>query len=99
MAGNVFVSGTNVKPVELLDGLEVSLVDLGALGQLLRAAVGDFAVQQFFDTVKGVGFHNAQLIVQIQAEALEFVVNNLLRSLVAHNAFACEHLNVNHGSL
>ena len=85
--------------MELLDGLEVSLVDLGAFGQLLWAAVGNFADQEFFDTVKGVGFNDAQLIVQIQAEALEFVVNNLLRTLVAHDAFACEHLNVDHGTL
>jgi len=99
LAGDVFVCRTNVKPVELLDGLEVSLVELGTLGQLLRAAVGNFADQKFFNTVKGVGFNNAQLIVQIQAEALEFIVNNLLRTLVAHDAFTCEHLNVDHGTL
>ena len=46
--------------------------------------------QQLFDTVERVGFHDAQLVVQVQAEALEFIVDDLLGALVALDAFAGE---------
>ncbi len=57
--------------------VQVGLVDVRALGQLLRAAVGHLANEQLLDTVEGVGFHDAQLVVQVQAEALEFIVDDL----------------------
>jgi hypothetical protein len=55
--------------------------------------------QQLLDTVEGVGLHDAQLVVQVQAEALELVVDDLLGALVALDAFAGEHLHVDHGAL
>lgn len=85
--------------MELLDGGQVGLVDLRALGQLLRAAVGYTAIQQLFDPVERVGLHDAQAIVQVQTEALEFIVDDLLGALVALDAFASEHLHVDHGAL
>jgi hypothetical protein len=39
--------------------------------------------QQLFDTVKRVSFDDAQLVVQVEAEALELIVNDLLGTLVA----------------
>ena len=76
--------------------VEVGLVDLGALGQLLRAAVGGLADQQLLDAVERVGLDDAQLVVQVEAEALELVVDDLLGALVARDAFAGEHLHVDH---
>ena len=70
-----------------LDRVQVGLVDLRALGQLLRAAVGLAAVQQLGDPVEGVRFDDAQLVVQVEAEALELVVDDLLGALVALDAF------------
>ena len=99
LAGHVITGRTNVKPVVLFDIRQIGLIDLGALGQLFRAAVGDLAVEQFLDTVKGVGFNNAQLVVQVQAEALELVVNDLLGTLVTHDAFTREDLHVDDSAL
>ncbi len=78
---------------------EVGLVELGALGQLVRAAVGDLAGQQLLDPVERVGFDDTKLVVQVEAEALELVVDDLLGALVARDAFAGEHLHVDHGAL
>jgi hypothetical protein len=39
------------------------------------------------------------LVIQVQAEALELVINDLLRALVARDAFTGEHLHVDHGTL
>ena len=57
------------------------------------------ADQQLLDPVEGVGLDDAQLVVQVQAEALEFVVDDLLGALVALDAFAGEDLHVDHGAL
>jgi len=64
--GGLVVGRADVEPVELLDGGQVVLVDLGALGDLLRAAVGDLADQQLLDPVEGVALDDAQLVVQVQ---------------------------------
>jgi hypothetical protein len=56
-------------------------------------------VSSFFDPVEGVGLDDAQLVVQVQAEALELVVDDLLGALVALDAFAGEDLHVDHGAL
>jgi hypothetical protein len=78
---------------------EVGLVDDRALGDALRAAIGHLADQQLLDTVEGVGLDDAQLVVQVEAEALELVVDDLLGALVALDAFAGEHLHVDHRAL
>ena len=75
-----------------------SLVIFGALGELLRAAVDDLADQQLLDPLEGVALDDAQLVVQVLAVALELVVDDLLGALVALDAFAREHLHVDHGA-
>jgi hypothetical protein len=99
LRGDFVFRRADVEPVVLLDRGQVGLVDLGALGQLLRAAVGRAAVQQLLDPVEGVGFHDAQLVVQVQAEALQLVVDDLLGALVALDAFTGEDLHVDDGAL
>ena len=98
LGGDVLIGRTDVKPMELLDRSQVGFVYLGALGQLVGAAVGSLPVEQFGNTVKRVGFHNAQLVVQVQAEALEFIVDDLLGALVAGDAFTGEDLHVDDGA-
>ena len=85
--------------MEFLHAGQIVFVDLAAFGQLLRATVGHFAQEQFVDTVESIGFHNAQLVVQVQTETLEFIVNDLLCAFVAHDAFTGEDLHVNDGAL
>ena len=93
-----FVVGrANVEPVEFLHGGQIGLVDLAALGQFLRATVGDLAGQQLFDPVEGVRLDDPQLVIEVQAIALELVVDDLLGALVAANAFTSEQLHDGHG--
>ena len=99
LRGHFLVGRADVEPVELLDRRQVGLVELGALGELVRAAVGDLAGQQLLDPVEGIGLDDAKLVVQVEAEALELVVDDLLGALVALDAFAGEHLHVDHGAL
>ena len=94
LVGEVFVGRADVEPVVLLDAVEIGLVDRRALGDLVRAAVRRLAVQQLGDPVERVGFDDAQLVVEVEAIALELVVDDLLCALVAHDAFAGEHLHV-----
>ena len=61
---------------------QVGLVNLRALGQLFRTAIGNLAGQQLFDPVERVGLDDAQLVVQIETVALELVVDDLLGALV-----------------
>ena len=55
--------------------------------------------QQLLDPVEGVGLDDAQLVVQVEAVALEFVVDDLLGALVTLDAFAGEHLHVDDRAL
>ena len=96
---HVFVGGADIKPMESLDAAQVVFVDLATLGQFVGAAIGGFAQQQFVDTVKCIGFHNSQLVVQIETETFEFIVIDLLGALVTHDAFAGEHLHVDDRAL
>ena len=99
LARHILISRADVKPMEPVDRTEVGLVDLAALGKLLWPAVGSLAKQQLFDTGKSVCFDNTQLVIEVQTVALEFVVNDLLGPAVARNAFAGEHLHVDHRAL
>ena len=96
--GGLVVGRTDVEPVELVEVGQVILVDDRALGQLLRTAVDGLADQQALQTLEGVAFDDAQLVVQVQAEALQLVVDDLLGALVADDAFTGEHLHVDHGT-
>ena len=99
LASHVFVCRTDVEPVELLDRSHIGFVDLATFGQLARTTVGSFTYQEFFDTVKSVGFNNTQLVVQVEAETLQLIVNDLLGTLVTHDAFTGEDLHVDHSTL
>ena len=85
--------------MKFLNAIQIGAIDLAALGQFVGAAVGDLAEQEFFDPVKGIGFDDAQLIVEVESETLEFVVDDLLGAFVALNAFAGEDLHINDGAL
>jgi hypothetical protein len=99
LVGDLFIGRAHVEPVELLDRSQVVLGDDGAFGDLLRAAVGGLADEQLFDTVEGVALDDAQLVVQVQAVALELVVDDLLGALVALDAFTGEDLHVDDSAL
>jgi hypothetical protein len=98
LVGHIVVRQADVEPVVLLDRGQVLLVIAVPLAIFFRAAVGGLAVQQLLDPVEGVGLDDAQLVVQVQAEALELVVDDLLGALVALDAFAGEHLHVDDGA-
>ena len=97
--GHIVIGRTDIEPVELLHIGQIGRIDLGTLGQFVGSTVGDLTGQELGDPVKGVGLDNAQLVVQVQAETLELVVNDLLRALVALDAFAGEDLHIDHGAL
>ena len=63
-----------------------------ALAAAFPIAVGDLADQQLLDPVEGVGFDDAKLVIEVKAETLELIVDDLLGAAVAHNAFAREQL-------
>ncbi len=98
LVGDLVIRRADVEPVVLLDAGEVGLVDGRALGDLLRTAIGELAHQQLLDAVERVGFDDAKLVVQVEAIALQFIVDDLLRTLVARNAFTGEDLHVDDGS-
>ena len=77
---------------------QVFLRERGALGQLLRAAVCNLAHQQTLQTLEGIAFHDTQLVVQVQAVALQFLIDDRLGALVTHHAFTREDLHVDHGT-
>ena len=54
----------DVEPVVALDAVQVLLGDLGALGELLRAAVRDLADQQALEALERVVLDDAQLVVR-----------------------------------
>ena len=78
------------------DAVEVVLGDLGALGEPLRTAVDDLVQQQLLDPRVRVVLDDPQLVVQVLAIALQLVVDDLRGALVALDAFAREHLDVDH---
>ena len=97
--GSHFIVGdANIEPLMRLDAMQIVAAQLGALGQLLRSAVGHFVVQQLFHTRKHVGLHDAHLIHQILFVAIQFVIDDLLGALVALQSLAREHLHVDHRS-
>ena len=69
-----------------------------ALGNLARAADGFLLQQQLLDALERIAFDDAQLVVQVLTVALERVVDDLLGALVTHDAFAREHLDIDHGA-
>ncbi|MNT43389.1 hypothetical protein D3C72_1798590 [compost metagenome] len=99
LGSHIVFGWANVEPVEFLHAVEIRLVDLRTLSQLLRTTVGHAAIQQLGNTVERVGLNDAQLVVQVQTETLEFIIDDLLSTLVALDAFTGEDLHVDHGTL
>src|SRR5581483_7640507 len=66
------------------------------LGELLRAAVGDLAVEQALQALERVVLDDAHLVVQVRAIALELVLDDALASLVPLDTFAGEDLHIDH---
>ncbi len=95
--GRRFLVGEpDVEPVVPLDRAEVVLRHLGALGEALRAAVGGLAGQQALEALEGIAFHDPHLVGEVGLVALELVLDDRLAALVALDAFAREHLHVDH---
>ena len=96
--GNRVIRHANVEPLVMFDAVQILVVELATLGQLLRPAVGDLVVQQFFQAGERVGLDDAHLVGQVFLVARQFIVDDLLRALVALQSFAGEHLHVDHGA-
>src|SRR5471032_1833885 len=94
----IVVRRADVEPVVFVQIGQIFLGDLGAFGQLFRAAVDNFADQHFFQTLEGIVFNDTHLVIQIQTETFQFVIDNLLGAFVAHDAFTGEDLYVDHGT-
>ncbi len=94
-----FIRRADVEPVIAVGLAQVVGGDGCALGQLVRAAVGGLASEQLAQTVEGIGLDDAHLVVEVEAIALELVVDDLLGALVTRDAFAGEHLHVNDGAV
>ncbi len=75
------------------------MLDDGALGQALRTAVGRLADDQPLDTLEGVALDDTHLVGQVELEAAQRVVDDRLGALVALDAFAGEHLDVDDGAV
>src|SRR2546430_2310868 len=86
-----FVGEPDVEPVVTVDAFEIILGEARALGQPFRTTVRSLAEQKLLDPGERVVLDDAQLIVQVLAVALELVVDDLRRALVALDAFAREH--------
>ena len=78
--------------------IQVSTINLGALGQLLRTTVSHLANNQSGNTLEGIAFHNTQLVSQIQLVMTQLIVNDRLGTLVTFDAFTGEDLNIDHGT-
>ena len=89
------IGQTDVKPLPAIQINQIFLGDHGAFGKLAWTAIDGLADQQFFDTVKRVVFNDTQLIVQVLAITTQLIINDGLRTLVAHDAFTGEDLHVN----
>ena len=90
------VRQADVKPLPAIEINEIFFGDRRALCKLTRTTIDRLLDQQLLDTIKRVVFHDAQLIVQILTITTQLIIDNRLRTLVAHNTFTCEHLNVDH---
>ena len=99
IGGNGVIGYANVEPfVVVCEFVQILFADFRAFSQLVRAAVGDFADQGFFQTGKRVTRHNTHLIFEIVAIAIQFIVNDRLCTSITGRAFACEYLYIDHGT-
>ena len=98
LPGGVFGGQADVEPVVALDTIQIRLGDLGALDELLRSAVGDLAVQEALEALERVGLHDTHLVGEVGLVAAQLILDDLLGTLVALDAFAREDLDVDNGA-
>src|SRR5262249_53207652 len=98
LRGDLVVGDADVEPAVALDLSQVGLGDLGAFRELLRAAVCRLADYEPLQPFEGVVLDDAQLIGKVLLVALQLVVDDLLRALVALDALAREPLPVDPGA-
>ena len=98
LGSHLVIGHADIEPLMMFDAMQIFLAELAALDQLLRPAVGDLVMQQFFQPRENVGLHDAHLIRQILLVTVQLVIDDLLRTLVALQPFAREHLHVDHRS-
>jgi len=90
-----FVSQANIKPLPTIELNQIFFGQSRAFSKLAWSTIDDLFDQQLFDTIESVVFNDTQLVIQVLAVATQFIINDGLRALVAHNAFARKDLNVN----
>ena len=90
----LFVLEPDLQPLIALELAQVGLGDLRTGLELVRATVGDLADQHLLDTIEGVFFHDAQLVVHVLADHRQFSLFDLQRTGVFLDAVAGEHLHV-----
>ena len=87
------------EPLVLLQAVEVGVVDLGALLQAVRAAVGDLADDLAAQARVDRAFEDAELVVEVLLDALDLGFLDLARALVLLDAVAGEDLHVDDGAV
>ena len=99
LLGDVFVGHPDIEPiVAARQSVQVFRRNRLAFAQFHRTAVGFLTAQHTLDTVKCVIVEDADLVVQILTVAAQLGINNGLGAFIALDAFAREHLHVNHGA-
>ena len=100
LRGHFVLGRADVEPVVLLDGVQVGTLSIFApLAIFCGPPLAALPFSSFSIRSKASASTMPELVVQVQAEALQLVVDDLLGALVALDAFAGEHLHVDHGAL
>ena len=81
-----------------INAVQILLGDVRALDEFFWSSSCGLALEQPLDTLECIGLHDPHLISQIFLVAFQFIVNNLLGTLVALDSFSSEHLHVDHRS-
>lgn len=96
--GSVFVLHAQLEPIGLLQSIQVRVGDAVALLQV-RATVGNLTHDLRTQTRVDGGFQNAELVVEVLLDALDFRLFDLTRALVLLDAVAGEDLHVDDGAV
>src|SRR5574343_372522 len=98
LGSDIIVRHADVKPLMRVNAIQVGTINLAALGQFLRTAVGNFADDQACHAFEGIALNNTQLVSQIQFVVTQLVIDDRLGALVTLDAFTGKDLNVDHGA-
>ena len=93
-----FVIESNIEPVPTFQIAQIIFTELAAFSQFFRPTGHDLPDQHALQTLERIIFNDTQLVIQIEAIALEFFVNNRLRTLVTLNTFTGKDLDINDGA-